>query len=470
MRAAGRAHHAGGAGRRGGALALPSSASSSAPTRHAAADADGAAPVRAKRRLAAGDAPTDVAAAVGLADQAHLTRAFAQRYGVTPARLPAATRYKTAPRSVDTLVAMFATCLLRNPVRARRRPDVGLVFVDPLLLPEYPAALQSFGCHLAFRPDRAAAGLVRPRHAAPARAPTGARRCAGAGQQRRLLPVPRQRHPAHRRALPTMIIGTLPVVIAITIRRAATAPARAAMHAALAPDGALARADRAGHRWSTRSSSAAARRPGRRSRPLRARRAARGGRGGLLDLVPDPQRRMAARPPDRSPRGWATAQGLATLPLALLGYALTWAWFAASGVDFAMPFGPRPWFFVGLMAAIGLLASWLGTLCWNRASQRLPPTIAGQLIVFETLSALAYAFVLRGRWPPRHAGRHRAAGGRRAVGAALGHQPEAAGHIRTDGVPDGNIDTQTFEPRRSLRSRTGMPCPESLRCRPAPSP
>lgn len=40
----------------------------------------------AKRLLAAGEAPAPVAAAVGLADQAHLTRAFAQRYGVTPAR------------------------------------------------------------------------------------------------------------------------------------------------------------------------------------------------------------------------------------------------------------------------------------------------------------------------------------------------------------------------------------------------
>jgi drug/metabolite transporter (DMT)-like permease len=51
------------------------------------------------------------------------------------------------------------------------------------------------------------------------------------------------------------------------------------------------------------------------------------------------------------------------------------------------------------MLAIGLLASWLGTLCWNAASQRLPTALAGQLIVFETLAALAYAFALRGQWP-----------------------------------------------------------------------
>ena len=37
-------------------------------------------------RLAAGEAPAAVAAASGLTDQAHLTRAFARRYGVTPAR------------------------------------------------------------------------------------------------------------------------------------------------------------------------------------------------------------------------------------------------------------------------------------------------------------------------------------------------------------------------------------------------
>jgi drug/metabolite transporter (DMT)-like permease len=103
--------------------------------------------------------------------------------------------------------------------------------------------------------------------------------------------------------------------------------------------------------------------------------------------------------PDRSPRGWATAQGLMTLPLALIGYAMTWAWSALSGDPFAMPFGPRVADFLLLMFAIGLFASWLGTLCWNEASQRLPPSLAGQLIVFETLAALAYAFVLRGRVP-----------------------------------------------------------------------
>lgn len=55
--------------------------------------------------------------------------------------------------------------------------------------------------------------------------------------------------------------------------------------------------------------------------------------------------------------------------------------------------------FIGLMVAMGLLASWLGTLLWNQASQRLPTALSGQLIVFETLSALAYGYAWRGQWP-----------------------------------------------------------------------
>jgi AraC-like DNA-binding protein len=46
----------------------------------------------AKRLLSRGEAPAQVAAAVGLTDQAHLTRAFARRYGTTPARYQRALR------------------------------------------------------------------------------------------------------------------------------------------------------------------------------------------------------------------------------------------------------------------------------------------------------------------------------------------------------------------------------------------
>ena len=90
---------------------------------------------------------------------------------------------------------------------------------------------------------------------------------------------------------------------------------------------------------------------------------------------------------------------MAILPLALLGYALLWGVMKLRGADFPMPLGPRPEFFIALMVAIGLFASWLGTLCWNQASQRLPTALVGQLIVFETLAALAYAFMLRGQMP-----------------------------------------------------------------------
>lgn len=103
--------------------------------------------------------------------------------------------------------------------------------------------------------------------------------------------------------------------------------------------------------------------------------------------------------PNRNPRVWATAQGIATLPVAVVGFALVWVGSIASDDQLPMPFGPRPLAFTGLMLAIGFFSSWMGTLCWNEASKRLPAALAGQLIVFETLAALAYAFVLRGALP-----------------------------------------------------------------------
>jgi len=96
---------------------------------------------------------------------------------------------------------------------------------------------------------------------------------------------------------------------------------------------------------------------------------------------------------------WATAQGLATLPMALAGFVLYGIYSYAGGGAYNFPLGPRPLAFVLMMLLIGLSASWLGTLLWNKASQLLPTALVAQLIVFETLAALAYAFLLRNTVP-----------------------------------------------------------------------
>ncbi|WP_455818778.1 DMT family transporter [Pseudomonas cerasi] len=100
------------------------------------------------------------------------------------------------------------------------------------------------------------------------------------------------------------------------------------------------------------------------------------------------------------PATWATAQGLVTLPMALVGYLLVMGQLHLNDAPFALPFGPRPAFFIALMLAIALFCSWLGTLCWNEASQRLPTVLVGPLTVFEILAGLAYTFLLRQSWPP----------------------------------------------------------------------
>jgi drug/metabolite transporter (DMT)-like permease len=278
----------------------------------------------------------------------------------------------------------------------------GLVFVGPLLLPEYPATLQSFGRYLAF-------GLIalplawfdRGRLKQLVRADwIEALKLALVGNIVYYLFLAS----AIQRAggpLPTMIIGTLPVVIAITSKlRTARVGTRAEAPLAwgrLLPSLLLIGA---GIALVNRVE----------LEHLRADPNAdfmRYAMGGLLAIgavacwtwYPIRNAEWLRAHPERSPRGWATAQGLMTLPLALVGYAATWLWNVASGDPLPMPFGPRAADFVLLMFAIGLFSSWLGTLCWNEASQRLPPTLSGQLIVFETLAALSYAFVLRKSWP-----------------------------------------------------------------------
>lgn len=274
----------------------------------------------------------------------------------------------------------------------------GLVFVSPLLLPDYPAALQSVGRYLAF-------GLLAlplawlDRHELAKLQKRDwwlAIKLAAIGNllYYLLLASAIQRAGA---PLPTMIIGTLPVVIAIAAnvlhhQRDGLLP----WHRLLLPLLLIA----AGIACVNQTELGTLAGPNDTALLQHAG-------GALLAMgavacwtwYPLHNAAWLRNHPDRHPRSWATAQGLATLPLAVLGYLVFLAWQAAANPGFALPLGPRPPVFIGLMLAIGLLASWLGTLCWNEASQRLPTALAGQLIVFETLAALAYAYLLRGQWP-----------------------------------------------------------------------
>lgn len=278
----------------------------------------------------------------------------------------------------------------------------GLVFVVPLMLPSYPSVLLSMGRYLAF-------GLVvlplawfdRARLARLTRGDwLEALKLSVVGNVVYYLFLAS----AIQRAggpVPTMIIGTLPVVIAVSsnlrdhardgrLRWLSMLPSLLliALGIGLVNHAEMALLQSAGNFD-----------------------VARHGLGALLAVggvvcwtwYPLRNADWLRSHPDRSPTTWATAQGLTTLPLAVLGAALWWAWEAlavpAERSWATQPLGPQPGLFLGLMLAMGLLASWLGTLCWNQASQRLPTTLVGQLIVFETLAALAYAFVLRGTLP-----------------------------------------------------------------------
>ena len=276
----------------------------------------------------------------------------------------------------------------------------GLVFVAPTLLADYPATMLSFGRYLAFGLialplawlDRDRLRLLgRPDWIEAARLSVVGNVLyylfLAAGIQRAGSP------------LPTMIIGTLPVVIAICSNlrdgeRDGRLPWLALVPSLLliaAGIGCINHAEVERLRTDPTTD------------------LGRYASGALLTLAavacwtwyPLRNADWLRGHPDRSPRSWTTAQGLVILPVAALGFAGVWLWGSSGrgGQPFAMPFGPTPGLYVALMFAIAFFSTWLGSLCWNEASQRLPTTLVSQLIVFETLAALAYAYLLRGRWP-----------------------------------------------------------------------
>jgi drug/metabolite transporter (DMT)-like permease len=94
---------------------------------------------------------------------------------------------------------------------------------------------------------------------------------------------------------------------------------------------------------------------------------------------------------------WSVLWGVVT---GLLGAAL-WIAVAAlpAGAVQDSVAGERWQLFWVLNLGLAIGASWLGNGLWNAASKRLPLTLSGQMIVFETLFALLYAFIYDHRMP-----------------------------------------------------------------------
>jgi drug/metabolite transporter (DMT)-like permease len=284
----------------------------------------------------------------------------------------------------------------------------GLVFVAPLLLPQYPAIVQSLGRYVAFGlvslplawVDRQALAQLSRADWMEAIGLTVIGNflyyfCLASAIQRAGAP------------LPTMMMGTLPVVIAVCANQLYQQRDGRMPWPKLWPALLIILVGLTCVNHVEMSAMAQA------QQMTASRDASRYASGAVLAVValaswtwyPLRNADWLRKHPKLKPRVWASAQGLVTLPLAVVGSGLYWALVAVAPVAstdatvFEMPWGPQPAMFVGLMLAMGLFSSWLGTLFWNEASQRLPTNLAGQLIVFETLAALAYVYLWRGSVP-----------------------------------------------------------------------
>jgi len=103
--------------------------------------------------------------------------------------------------------------------------------------------------------------------------------------------------------------------------------------------------------------------------------------------------RWLARHPEVNSTVWANWLGLA----AGVGALLIWAVAGTPLTELVA----RPGFgtFVLVCAVTGIGAAWIASVLWNMASRRLSASLAGQLIVSETVFGLIYAFAWDATWP-----------------------------------------------------------------------
>lgn len=110
--------------------------------------------------------------------------------------------------------------------------------------------------------------------------------------------------------------------------------------------------------------------------------------------------RYLKRHPHFSSAEWSALYGLASGAIALAIAALAFPLWQAEITGAAGAASGRDWtrfWIVNSLLALG--ASVVGNQLWNIASRRVPVTLSGQLILFETLFALLYGFMSKQQFP-----------------------------------------------------------------------
>ncbi|WP_042280434.1 DMT family transporter [Candidatus Protochlamydia sp. R18] len=103
--------------------------------------------------------------------------------------------------------------------------------------------------------------------------------------------------------------------------------------------------------------------------------------------------------PEIPPSDWATLLGLATLFWVLLIISFSLIVIEKKSLNKFFVFDrPLQEFLIG-SCILGFFCSWIGAYLWNKGSQEIPMTLAGQLTIFETIFGLIYVYSFHRRFP-----------------------------------------------------------------------
>lgn len=104
--------------------------------------------------------------------------------------------------------------------------------------------------------------------------------------------------------------------------------------------------------------------------------------------------------PHIHPDDWATMQGVTTFSWAtVVGAVCAYIYWEDFQLGRYLIWTDETAYFLLGCATLGLVCSWGGNMMWNKASTLLPVSLAGQLMIFETIFGVIYVFILNWQAP-----------------------------------------------------------------------